>query len=37
MNASPDSSVGWLDKEMLKITGKVSPDFDPNGINDYRD
>ncbi|UCE12550.1 MAG: hypothetical protein JSV04_10175 [Candidatus Heimdallarchaeota archaeon] len=37
MNASPDSPVGWLDKKMLKIAGKASPDFDPNGINDYRD
>ena len=37
MNASPDSPVGWLDKRLLKIAGKTSPDFDPNGVNDYRD
>ena len=37
MNVSPDSPVGWLDKRMLKIAGKASPDFDPNGVNDYRD
>ncbi len=37
MNASPDSPVGWLDKKLLKIAGKASPNFDPNGVNDYRD
>ena len=37
MNASPDSPVGWLDKRMLKVAGKASPNFDPNGVNDYRD
>ena len=37
MDASPDSPVGWLDKKMLKIAGKTSPKFDPNGVNDYRD
>jgi menaquinone-dependent protoporphyrinogen oxidase len=37
MNTSPSSNVGWLDKKILKIAGKESPNFDPDGINDYRD
>ncbi|MFX1283375.1 MAG: flavodoxin domain-containing protein [Promethearchaeota archaeon] len=37
MNVSPDSPVGWLDKKILRIAGKTTPDFDPNGINDSRD
>ncbi|MFX0173152.1 MAG: flavodoxin domain-containing protein [Candidatus Hodarchaeota archaeon] len=37
MDASPDSPVGWLDKKILKIAGKESSIFDPNGVNDYRD
>lgn len=37
MNMSPDSPVGWLDKKILKVAGKESPNFDPKGINDYRD
>jgi menaquinone-dependent protoporphyrinogen oxidase len=37
MNVSPDSPAGWLDKRIMKIAGKESPRFDPNGVNDYRD
>lgn len=37
MNVSSSSNVGWLDKKLLKIAGKESPNFDPDGINDYRD
>ncbi|MFX0211614.1 MAG: flavodoxin domain-containing protein [Candidatus Hodarchaeota archaeon] len=37
MNVSPDSPVGWLDKKILKIAGKKTPDFDPKGVNDSRD
>ncbi|MFX0122591.1 MAG: flavodoxin domain-containing protein [Candidatus Hodarchaeota archaeon] len=37
MNTSTDSPVGWLDKRLLKIAGKASPNFDPNGVNDFRD
>lgn len=37
MDASQTSKVGWLDKKLLRIAGKASPNFDPKGINDYRD
>ena len=36
MNVSPSSNVGWLNKQILKVAGKESPNFDPRGINDYR-
>lgn len=37
MDASTASKVGWLDKKILRIAGKESPNFDPKGVNDYRD
>ncbi len=37
MNVSSDSPIGWLDKKILKVAGKDTPNFDPDGVNDSRD
>lgn len=37
MDVSPTSNVGWLNKQIIKAVDKQSIDFDPKGINDYRD
>ncbi|MFX0087699.1 MAG: flavodoxin domain-containing protein [Candidatus Hodarchaeota archaeon] len=37
MNVSPSSNVGWLDKKLMKAAAKEAANFDPEGVNDYRD
>jgi menaquinone-dependent protoporphyrinogen IX oxidase len=37
MDVSQTSKIGWLDKKFLRIAGKESPNFEPNGVNDLRD
>jgi menaquinone-dependent protoporphyrinogen IX oxidase len=37
MDVSPTSNVGWLNKQIIKAVDKQSINFDPKGINDYRD